>query len=75
MAYFKIMRETEKNTFYGVFIKNYAEDQCDFKVFETTNSDIAEACLNKLNHFSISNRHEYNNSDVKNSLVRAGCEI
>lgn len=75
MAYIKIIRETDKYTFYGVFIKNYAEDQLDFLVFETICYDKAKACEDALIKNGINDRHAYNKSDKKRQFIRAGCSI
>lgn len=71
----KILRETENNTFYGVFIPNYAADMLEFMIYETNDYDKAVKCLESLKRENITDRHAYNKSPKKPKFILAGCEI
>lgn len=75
MSTIRQLRETDKFTFYGVFIENYAHDQAPFKLFESDSYDKALACKEALEKYGITNRHQYNKSEAKASFIKAGCEI
>jgi hypothetical protein len=75
MVQIKTLRETDKFTFYGVSIDNYAEDQLPFIVYETIDYDKAIQCKEALERYNINNRHQYNSSTVKNNFIRSGCNV